>query len=103
LAIGYGANGMLTGNGENNGLFWRKNGAIETLLFEFDVDLTKIDTKSCFWRQFSLFLILWKSQRQRLNTHIVRDLGSRILLLVKFNRLVFSFVNFVVSLQAEIS
>jgi hypothetical protein len=26
LAIGYGANGMLTGNGENNGLFWRKNG-----------------------------------------------------------------------------
>jgi hypothetical protein len=24
LAIGYGANGMLTGNGENNGLFWRK-------------------------------------------------------------------------------
>jgi hypothetical protein len=56
LAIGYGANGMLTGNGENNGLFWRKNGAIETLLFEFDVDLTKIDTKSCFLKTiFSVF------------------------------------------------
>jgi hypothetical protein len=26
---------MLTGNGENNGLFWRKKMEIETLLFEF--------------------------------------------------------------------
>jgi hypothetical protein len=101
LAIGYGANGMLTGNGKITGCFWRKNGEIETLLFEFDVDLTKIDTKSCFEDNFSV--LLWKSQRQRLNTHIVRDLGVTYSTLVKFNRLVFSFVNFVVSLQAEIS
>jgi hypothetical protein len=33
---------------ENNGLFLTKKREIETLLFEFDVDLTKIDTKSCF-------------------------------------------------------
>jgi hypothetical protein len=57
LAIGYGANGMLTGNGENNGLFLTEKMEIETLLFEFDVDLTKIDTKSFFEDNF-LFLIL---------------------------------------------
>jgi hypothetical protein len=80
---------MLTGNGENNGLFWRKKKAIESFYLSLDVDLTKIDTKSCFLK--TIFCFLWKSQRQRLNTHIVRDLGSRILLLVKFNRLVCEF------------
>jgi hypothetical protein len=102
LAIGYGANGMLTGNGENNGLFWRKNGDRDAFIWVWTLTWRKSTQNPVFEDNF-LFLILWKSQRQRLNTHIVRDLGSRILLLVKFNRLVFSFVNFVVSLQAEIS
>jgi hypothetical protein len=47
----------LTGNGENNGLFLKKM-EIETLLFEFDVDLTKIDTKSCFLKTIFSVLIL---------------------------------------------
>jgi hypothetical protein len=66
-----------------------------------DVDLTKIDTKSCFWRQFLCFNTL-KIPAPTIEYSHREGFRSRILLLVKFNRLVFSFVNFVVSLQAEI-
>jgi hypothetical protein len=48
LAIGYGANGMLTGNGENNGLFFEKMERSRRFYLSLDVDLTKIDTKPVF-------------------------------------------------------
>jgi hypothetical protein len=89
---------MLTGNGENKRCFDGKNGAIDAFIWVWrwpDENRHKI----LFFEDNFLFLILWKSQRQRLN-NIEGFRG--ILLLVKFNRLVFSFVNFVVSLQAEI-
>jgi hypothetical protein len=82
------------------GCFWRKNGE-STLLFEFWRWPDENRHKNLFFEDNFLFLILWKSSANDWIPHR-EDLGSRILLLVKFNRLVFSFVNFVVSLQAEI-
>jgi hypothetical protein len=47
LAVGYGADGMISGNGENNDLFLGSNMArTRQLYFSFDVDLTKIETNS---------------------------------------------------------
>lgn len=49
LALGYGAEGMLTGNRENNGLFLTQNPQrLRQFYLSFDVDLTKINTKSHF-------------------------------------------------------
>jgi hypothetical protein len=57
LAIGYGANGMLTGV-KITGCFLKKNGASRRFYLSLDVDLTKIDTKSCFLKTIFSVLIL---------------------------------------------
>ena len=57
LAVGYGADGMLSGNGENTTIVTTPNSK-ETRQFylSIDVDLTKIDTKSHFLKTlFSVF------------------------------------------------
>jgi hypothetical protein len=49
LAVGYGADGMITGNRENKELFiTSKMERSRQFYFSLDVDLTKIDTKSHF-------------------------------------------------------
>lgn len=57
LAIGYGADGMLTGNGENNALFPTiKTERRRRFYLSLDADLTKIETKSRFLKTiFSVF------------------------------------------------
>ena len=57
LAVGYGADGMLSGNGENTTIVPTPNSK-ETRQFylSLDIDLTKIDTKShCLKTLFSVF------------------------------------------------
>ncbi|MEZ7499237.1 DUF2279 domain-containing protein [Flavobacterium sp. Arc3] len=57
LAIGYGADGMITGNGENSGLFLTpKTERRRRFYLSFDVDLTKIQTKSHFLK--TIFSVL---------------------------------------------
>jgi hypothetical protein len=57
LAIGYGADGMITGNRENNGLFLTpKTERSRRFYLSLDVDLTKIDTKSHFLK--TIFSVL---------------------------------------------
>lgn len=47
LAVGYGGEGMISGNGENTGLFLAPNYArTRQLYLSFDMDLTKIKTNS---------------------------------------------------------
>jgi hypothetical protein len=103
LAIGYGADGMITGN--MKGLFpTLKNGAIETFLFEFDVDLTKIETKSHFFEDnFSVLNTLKIPAPTIEYSHREGFRGRISYFLGKFNSLISAFMNFVVSLQAEIS
>jgi hypothetical protein len=57
LAIGYGADGMSTGNVEDNGLFFtEKTERSRRFYLSLDIDLTKIETKSCFLKTiFSVF------------------------------------------------
>lgn len=60
IAIGYGADGMLVGNGENSTLFsdenWTKS---RQFYLSLDLDLTKIETKSHFLKTFfSIFSVL---------------------------------------------
>jgi hypothetical protein len=57
LALGYGAEGMITGNRENNMLFLTQNPQrFRQFYLSFDVDLTKINTKSHFLK--TLFSVL---------------------------------------------
>ena len=57
LAIGYGADGMITGNSENSGLFPTiKTERIRRFYLSLDVDLTKIETKSHFLK--TIFSVL---------------------------------------------
>ncbi|WP_091084327.1 DUF2279 domain-containing protein [Flavobacterium gillisiae] len=57
LAVGYGADGMITGNGENNALFpTLKTERIRRFYLSLDVDLTKIQTKSHFLK--TIFSVL---------------------------------------------
>ena len=57
LAIGYGADGMITGNGENNELFMAsKTERLRRFYLSLDVDLTKIETKSHFLK--TIFSVL---------------------------------------------
>lgn len=57
LAIGYGADGMITGNSENSGLFpTLKTERTRRFYLSLDVDLTKIETKSHFLR--TIFSVL---------------------------------------------
>ncbi|KIA87596.1 hypothetical protein OA85_08525 [Flavobacterium sp. AED] len=57
LALGYGAEGMITGNRENNMLFLTQNPQrFRQFYVSFDVDLTKINTKSHFLK--TLFSVL---------------------------------------------
>ncbi|MDD5151710.1 MAG: DUF2279 domain-containing protein [Flavobacterium sp.] len=57
LALGYGAEGMITGNGEQNLLISAPNPEkYRQFYLSFDVDLTKIDTKSHFLKTiFTIF------------------------------------------------
>jgi hypothetical protein len=57
VAIGYGADGMITGNGENSELFMTpKSERSRQFYLSLDVDLAKIDTKSHFLKTiFSVF------------------------------------------------
>jgi uncharacterized protein YfiM (DUF2279 family) len=57
LAFGYGGEGMLTGNIENNSLIpSQKTDRFRQFYLSFDVDLTKIETKSHFLKTvFSIF------------------------------------------------
>lgn len=57
LAIGYGADGMITGNSENSGLFpTLKTERMRRFYLSLDVDLTKIETKSHFLK--TIFSVL---------------------------------------------
>lgn len=57
LAIGYGAEGMVSGNTENNPLVLVPNSArFRQFYLSFDVDLTKIETKSHFLK--TIFSVL---------------------------------------------
>jgi hypothetical protein len=57
LAIGYGADGMITGNSENSGLFpTLKTERTRRFYLSLDVDLTKIETKSHFLK--TIFSVL---------------------------------------------
>ncbi|MFV5698380.1 DUF2279 domain-containing protein [Flavobacterium sp. ZT3R17] len=57
LALGYGAEGMITGNRENNMSFLSQNPQrFRQFYLSFDVDLTKINTKSHFLK--TLFSVL---------------------------------------------
>jgi hypothetical protein len=57
LALGYGAEGMITGNRENKMLFLTQNPQrFRQFYLSFDVDLTKINTKSHFLK--TLFSVL---------------------------------------------
>jgi hypothetical protein len=47
--------GMLTGNGENNGLFWRKNGDRDAFIWVLTLTWRKSTQNPVFWRQFSVF------------------------------------------------
>lgn len=60
IAVGYGADGMLTGKGENSPFLTEEN-LVKSRQFylSLDVDLTKIDTKSHFLKTFfSVFSVL---------------------------------------------
>lgn len=60
LAVGYGADGMLTGKGENSSFLTHEN-IVKSRQFylSLDVDLTKIETKSHFLKTFfSVFSVL---------------------------------------------
>jgi len=53
LAIGYGADGMLSGNSENSDIFLLpKTERFRQFYLSFDVDLTKIETNSHFLKTF---------------------------------------------------
>lgn len=57
VAIGYGADGMITGNGENSELFMTpKSERSRQFYLSLDVDLAKIDTKSHFLK--TIFSVL---------------------------------------------
>lgn len=57
LALGYGAEGMISGNTQDEDLFFSgKTKAFRQLYLSFDVDLTKIETKSHFFK--TLFSVL---------------------------------------------
>lgn len=57
LAIGYGADGMITGNSQNSGLFpMPKTERMRRFYLSLDVDLTKIETKSHFLK--TIFSVL---------------------------------------------
>lgn len=60
LAIGYGADGMLSGSGENSFVFTDVNSPISRQFYlSLDLDLTKIKTKSHFLKTiFSVFSVL---------------------------------------------
>lgn len=60
VAIGYGADGMLSGNGENSLIITNENQPISRQFYlSLDVDLTKIETKSHFLKTlFSVFSVL---------------------------------------------
>ena len=57
LAVGYGADGMITGRSETNDLFlYPENKRTRQFYLSLDADLTKIDTKSHFLKSiFSIF------------------------------------------------
>jgi hypothetical protein len=57
VAIGYGADGMISGKGENQDQFLTENQkSIRQFYLSFDVDLTKINTQSHFFK--TLFSVL---------------------------------------------
>ena len=60
IAVGYGADGMLTGKGENSPFLTEENFVKSRQFYlSLDVDLTKIDTKSHFLKTFfSVFSVL---------------------------------------------
>lgn len=60
VAIGYGADGMLSGNGENSDVFVVQNHPVSRQIYlSLDLDLTKIETKSHFLKTFfSVFSVL---------------------------------------------
>ncbi|MGM8361389.1 DUF2279 domain-containing protein [Flavobacterium sp. ARAG 55.4] len=60
LAVGYGADGMLSGTAENSSFFPEQNFSKSRQFYlSFDIDLTKIETKSHFWKTFfSVFSVV---------------------------------------------
>jgi len=58
VAVGYGANGMITAKSQSNDDLWYPNTQkVRQFYLSLDVDLTKIHTNSHFLRLFSPFLI----------------------------------------------